>query len=336
MRTNLLLAFFSAVLTLVVVGGMLELRLRSEAAADRAAIMKRYRVIAPCMRKAAVPELIYERIPHACGANSIGFIDREHAVAKGDGVKRIVVIGDSVAEGRPEYSFSGDLQALLDEHFGTGAWEVIKFVVNGYSTEQELVLFREYGRRYAPDLILWSYVLNDPAHPVFHRGNADMGRFHHEPTSYLLHYVERSWFALRERIRRHWRDCPEEYHQLLHCAYRDEIVDNLRRIAAAGRESGVPLILVVHPVFQKEGWERYSLTDVHQRLSEAAKSSGLEVTDLLDDFRRYPVDELRTDESRIWYDPWHPNRKGHKVIARSLFSYVTAQPSTAKLFAPGS
>lgn len=336
MRTNQLLGFFSAALTLFAAGGALELWLRHDSAAYRGEVLKKHGGMTRCVRKAALPELIYERIPGACGANSMGFFDREHALAKKNGVKRIVVIGDSVAEGQPEYSFAPDLQMLLDERFGAGSWEVIKFAVSGYSTSQELVLFREYGLRYAPDLVVWSYVLNDPAHPVFHMANAQMGRFHYEPTSHFFHYVEGKLFALRERIRRKWRDCPEEYHRLMHCAYWDETVDNLSRIAALGRECGAPVILAVHPVFQRQGWENYSLTEVHRQLGKAAGSAGLEVADLLEDFSRYPVDQLRTTDNPNWYDPWHPNREGHKVIASSLLSYLTTQPSTAKLFDPGS
>ncbi len=53
-----------------------------------------------CTRAASDPGLIYEITPNACGFNSLGFADVEHAYAKPSTSYRIVVIGDSVAQGQ--------------------------------------------------------------------------------------------------------------------------------------------------------------------------------------------------------------------------------------------
>ena len=44
--------------------------------------------------------------------------------------------------------------------------EVILLACTGYSTSQELVLLRNETFQYQPDLVLWCYVLNDPADPL--------------------------------------------------------------------------------------------------------------------------------------------------------------------------
>lgn len=53
-----------------------------------------------CTRAADDPELIYTRIPSACDTNAHGFRDFDYSYSKEPGVFRIVVIGDSVAEGQ--------------------------------------------------------------------------------------------------------------------------------------------------------------------------------------------------------------------------------------------
>ena len=56
---------------------------------------------------------------------------------------------------------------------------------SGYSTSQELVILEDEAFQYNPDLVMWSYVLNDPAHPVYHNANGELGCFWYTPSILL-------------------------------------------------------------------------------------------------------------------------------------------------------
>lgn len=90
--------------------------------------------------------------------NSRGLRDREHNPAKPEGVRRIVVLGDSFMWGygvTNEEMFSSVLEAALP---GT---ETINLGVNGYSTVQELVRLETEGVRYTPDWAVVMFCWND-------------------------------------------------------------------------------------------------------------------------------------------------------------------------------
>jgi len=272
-----------------------------------------------CTTRSPNPRLIYTLVPGRCGANSRGYIDREHALKKGKGVFRIVVIGDSVAQGRfltLEQSFPKLLEKRLNNESDSLSYEVIVLARLGYSTSQELVLLEEEAFQYDPDLILWSYVLNDPAHPVYHNCNGELGTYYYRPSSYLLHFIAARLFALRERWK--GRDCEKEFHAYLHCVYWNQVASNLERIGRVCRQHGVPVVFVIHPVFQKiDDYSHYTLRPLHQRLAEAAARNGFTTVDLLGAFEPYKPDELRI-ERPDWYDPWHPNALGHEIIAEFI------------------
>ncbi|MEZ5503380.1 MAG: SGNH/GDSL hydrolase family protein [Halioglobus sp.] len=280
-----------------------------------------------CTMASPFPELIYTRVPGKCDTNSHGFRDTEHGYEKPDGVFRIVIIGDSVAEGQgvPLRDVFGkvlerQLHALTAE--GGRDVEVIILAQSGYSTSQELFLLEHAAFRYAPDLIVWSYVLNDPAHPVYHDSNGELGRYYFEPVLHTAHFVARKLFEISERIKS--IDCGREYHTLLHCAYWEEVQANIRTIAALSRQRQVPAIFVIFPVLEDgENFDHYSLAPVHARLAAAASAAGLPVVDELDAFRAYPPGSLSLPLAS-GHDPLHPNATGHRIAAQHLYDYIVA------------
>lgn len=299
-------------------GAELILRWRYEAVrdsiADRANLPRR------CAQ--SDPNLVYSYMPGQCGHNSEGYRDVEHPAEKLPGTRRVVVIGDSVAEAGGVEVFEGFASLLGKKLSRRGTpHEVVILARSGYGTEQQIRLLETEAFAYEPDLILWSYVLNDPADPVHHNASGDRGAYYYRPASYLLHTIEGGLFALRE----HWRavGCPSEYHARLHCMYRSEIEDSFHEIASIAGPRDVPLVVVLHPVFEKDReFASYSLRDVHTQVAMAATDAGLPVIDLVTAYSDHSRDELRQTQRADWFDPWHPSAKGHRVaateIARSL------------------
>lgn len=89
--------------------------------------------------------------------NQKGLRDREHSYKRTNNEKRILVLGDSFAWGfgvEEENRFS----ELLETSLGV---EVINAAVSGYSTDQELLWYREDGIKYETDLVVLVFCGND-------------------------------------------------------------------------------------------------------------------------------------------------------------------------------
>ena len=89
--------------------------------------------------------------------NENGLRDREHSYERHNNNERILILGDSFAWGygveEPE-RFS----QLLEESLGV---EVINAGVSGYSTDQELLWYRNEGIKYDTDLVILEMAGND-------------------------------------------------------------------------------------------------------------------------------------------------------------------------------
>lgn len=94
--------------------------------------------------------------------NSDGLRDRQHAMAKLPGTRRLMCLGDSTTYGfhlRPEQAYPQVLQTLLEAR-GSGV-EVFNVALPGWSARQELIAYRRICRRYDPDFVLVGICLND-------------------------------------------------------------------------------------------------------------------------------------------------------------------------------
>jgi lysophospholipase L1-like esterase len=322
MRRNLLLLLIALLVVLVPA----EFYLRVQAARDRAGIRGTMDERELCTEASPDKRLLYTYTPGECGANSRGFRDREHSAQKPKGTFRIALIGDSVAEGRdvdPDSAFGRVLERMLNAREDGRRYEVILLARIGYSTSQEIVLLENEAPRYDPDLILWSYCLNDPAHPVYHNANGALGRYYSRPTLQVVALAKA--FAFRVKQKLGGRGCPTEFHAFINCAFREDVLRDLHRIAATVRRGGVPVAFVVHPVFEdKPSFTDYSLTDVHAEIDAAALGAGFAVIDVLGAFLPFAPADLKI-ENEAYYDPWHLNTRGHRVTAAFVYERLVAE-----------
>ena len=97
---------------------------------------------------------IYER------TNSHGQRDRERTLQKADGVRRVLLLGDSVVEG---YGLgeSETISCQLEDIYGDGSTEVLNFGVSAYCTRAEVELLEVKGLRFDPDVVVLVFVEND-------------------------------------------------------------------------------------------------------------------------------------------------------------------------------
>ncbi len=96
--------------------------------------------------------------------NSRGMRGEEYSYEKSPGVFRILVLGDSFAEGytvNDEDLFSQLLQNQLNNLPHGLKYQVINAGTVGYSTDQELLFFETEGRKYLPDVVALLFYEND-------------------------------------------------------------------------------------------------------------------------------------------------------------------------------
>lgn len=264
--------------------------------------------------------------------NSIGFREREYALEKPPGVRRIVVLGDSFTFGTGvEFAdtFSKRLERRLNE--SGRPYQVINFGVSGYDTIRELATFREVAAAFKPDLVIVAYVLNDAdpevalASPRVVR--ADVGslltplHIFLKDHSLLYRYLAPSVGALLARFQlgypvgtTHEISRAYDEHSPGWVASRQALLD----IAAGAREIGADVLVVVFPMMVE--FSSYPLAHVHKTIIQFARSHGLAVLDLLPRFAGRDASELT-----VFLDG-HPNARAHAIFADGIFEYLSSHP----------
>lgn len=101
--------------------------------------------------------------------NSLGMHDTEHSLKKPPDTYRLLMLGDSfvqaiqVAETETSHQF---LETYLNENAPStlSGFEVISGAVGRWGTGQQLVYYREQGRRFQPDLVLLMFYIGNDFH----------------------------------------------------------------------------------------------------------------------------------------------------------------------------
>lgn len=264
-----------------------------------------------CTQPAKNPKLIYEGRENRCETNAQGFFDYDYSFEKPIGTKRIIVIGDSVALGQG-VAMGGAFPKLIEAALKDQQQrvQVITLAFTGYSTVQLLELLKNEAFRYSPDLVLWTHHLNDPAHPVFHDANGQLGRYYIDPPIYVWYGVKYLWFKTVEVLKKN--KCPRDYHTRIHCEFEGQMRDYFKEIALVATKRKVPTALFVLPV--RSRGRSYPLKGLHRNIEAMALESRLDI--IRSEGILLPNSPLRNPS--LWIDVWHPNGEGHRAIADYL------------------
>ena len=93
--------------------------------------------------------------------NSHGLRDVERQFEKKPGVKRIILLGDSVVEGINYVDDNETIARQLETQFAGQQTEVLNLGTAGYCTQAEVELLKMKGLRYRPDFVLHVFTPND-------------------------------------------------------------------------------------------------------------------------------------------------------------------------------
>jgi lysophospholipase L1-like esterase len=261
--------------------------------------------------------------------NSVGLRDEiEPDDKKSENVFRILNLGDSVTFGIGVHlkdTYAKKLEKLLNQK-GEGKlrYEVINAGVPGYRTCQEIVLLKEVGLKYQPDLILIGFILNDAKPlPELPKSILMFASFL-KSYSYLYTFVEFKMRHLRARIKKE-EDNPDAFPYLKNPKNPGwkQCKDALREFSNICRMNNIKMLLVLIPPYVSSNRENYPYYQLHQMIEEVCNEYNIPFLDLLD----VNVFAGVTPESiRISAIDTHPNSKGHQLIANCIYKYLIAHP----------
>jgi lysophospholipase L1-like esterase len=308
------------------------------------------------------PKIGYEPVPlvyagrelsfydYLGASNSLGFRDREHAVAKPAGVYRIVVLGDSIAAGlhveRNEDVFPPILERLLVQD-GLRA-EVINLAVSGYNTQQEVEMLREKGLQYHPDLVVVAYTMSSREHldgdilktlleAEQRQGGVSSARVSSWLVKSALYRFVRFRVLAAKRtpatataattvapdvagtVPAGAAASPAQHYLDLVSA--DTVAPYFEVLRDLARQHHFRVLIAVFPRFVRT-FSYYTFGRQHQFVADLAKANGFALVDLLVPFS----DCRRASAEPISSDNFHPSPYGHRCAAAAMARAVMALP----------
>ena len=258
--------------------------------------------------------------------NGAGFRDAEHAVQKPAGVKRILVLGDSVSEG---YGVeSPDVFArVLQSRLGDG-YEVINIAAGGLNTPQEIHLLEQVGAKYRPDVVVLNFVLNDvdfytrfdPAQTAAERGDSRISLLNVRIPPQVKRALKSSAviYFLNGRVQNlHGSVSDGDYYDKIWASEenRRKVTDGFARLAELRRVHHFETLVMIWPLITD--YRSYRFDAIHAWVAEQATKRDLAVIDLLGRFSTEPYRTLRLSAE----DSVHPNGRGHRLGAEAFLTW---------------
>jgi hypothetical protein len=186
------------------------------------------------------------------------------------------------------------------------------------NTVDEEGQLRTEGMAYGPDVCLLGFVLNDSedAEAAETRRVAEWAEEKRRTPGLLDHS------ALFRMIKMRLWATAENRRRIT--GYKSMYADDapgwiaarkaLKQMGALCRERGVPLVVVIFPLFGNPLDDRYPFPEIHAKVSQAAAEAGAKVLDLLPVYRGLRWDILVVDG----VDDEHPNEIAHRIAASAI------------------
>jgi lysophospholipase L1-like esterase len=280
-------------------------------------------------------ELGYRLNPNKrAGINNLSVRHGDIVSPKPEGLYRIVVLGDSIPWAEP--GFVNYLEEMLSKERDV---EVINAGVPGYTAYQELLFFKRYLQQTEPDLVIWTYCLNDN-HKFLHRFDerakmlwTDEALESLKTSSLLDKLVSRSYILseLKLRIlgaqkqqqvcRFRWECVPD-----FNIAWKDEpwaqyeaYLDEMKRLT---QQMHSELAIVVFP-YEPQLEEFDSVQDTEyvvkpqRKISSLCQKYDVPCLDLIPDFQKKKGDLIK-----LFRDGIHLTKEGHQLTAGLISTFL--------------
>jgi len=255
--------------------------------------------------------------------NHLGFRDVEHAVRPTPGTRRLLVIGDSFAEGagipRLEDRFGEQLGGRLAHATGE-RWEVITASHPDYNTLQELAILQSVPP-YRPDVVVLVYVFNDIdyIHPVTPRSvlaeapRNILQRLHPVRVLFKNSYLFQAAYVRARLVSLSDAAAEDPYGDTV--AVRRHLADLARFVVLAKRTGGVVGIVPFDHTVAADTVNRHR----YERFAGRALAAGLPVWPIGQAFEGWRLSQLIVNALDA-----HPNELANRLAAEAAQPQVLA------------
>ncbi|MFP4083228.1 MAG: SGNH/GDSL hydrolase family protein [Candidatus Aminicenantes bacterium] len=244
--------------------------------------------------------------------NRYGFRDYDYASPdKEEGVNRVAFIGDSVTLG-----LWVDFDEIFVKRFEVKAnklsqdqkIQALNFSVDGYNTLQIHEMLKARVLPFSPDQVVYVMCLNDFD---LHEAAASKIYYFRKPKSFFLKRI-------KELFHRTERPEKEDYYFFHYHRNKMKAFTKILEMRNMLNPPQIDFLVVIMPIFDfGEGFANYPYTKIHAEIKNFLSKREVRVFDLLEVF-----EEKIENPCDYAYDVWHPNPKGHRLMARALLEPV--------------
>ena len=263
--------------------------------------------------------------------NSLGFVDRDHAVEKREGVKRIAFLGDSFTQAihfPPSKKFTG----LIEEKLSSpGNVEVLNFGFGGTGTLEQNKYLESVALGYDLDVVVLVFFTNDV------QDNEGYSRIQGDPfrawrrelstSSLFYRLLHKSLVLLIDSASNRPPAFSQSYSASGGEGAWNATSDALKKTQKLSSSSGARFLLAYLPAQyevhrealiefnEKYPGEAFDFAYPSKRLRDFSASEGIEFLDLSPFLRDY---SQRTGEYLYFKQDGHLNAAGHAAVAEAL------------------
>ena len=286
--------------------------------------------------------------------NSLGFHDSNHTFLNKADNYRILIIGDSQVEAvqveLPKTFFKILERKLNNEGFHV---EVISLGKSGYGPKEALDLYKDIGRRFDPDLVIWSFTFNNDITDSYPEFQKMVHERKVNNISRIPDFLESSKIATFLYTRR-WKQESNSLSVLRDTVLGDEFsyinkisnwdnlvflkrwpsvieqpwksfekyyVDLIEEIHNDGKEIITISTSGAYPdyLLRTNGNLDWDFDKPNQLVGEISEENSVKFLSME---AQYELFRKRTGEKIIFNNDGHLNEAGHKLVAETLFSEV--------------
>lgn len=269
--------------------------------------------------------------------NRHGFRDIERRIEKPQGVKRVIVLGDSVVAGAGLRNLDDTISRQLEERVKDRDVEVLNFGISGYCTLAEVELFRTRGLAFKPDLVVLVFVSNDyiGSHSLLMRWvRYDRPQF--ADSLFLASHLFR-WTTLRTNLFHFREEFTERDRISEHAAVvgPNNVEQGFKLLFDLQREFGFEVVIATWPQFTDKAiyYDTNQYLDNSRnvlRVEELSRQQGFQVVRLDKAFEEHLKKSRRGSRFRRPSPKWsytigdgtHPSKDGARVASEALEAVI--------------
>ncbi|MCB0406054.1 MAG: hypothetical protein KDD51_14830 [Bdellovibrionales bacterium] len=279
-----------------------------------------------------LPGLKFKSGPVTVSYNSNGFRDREHTRFKPNGIKRAVVLGDSIQEWAPlrsEALLTSQLEKRLPGH-----WEAINLSMAGLNLDQKLHILETEGIAFGPDLVVLNMSLRDMGGPSalqpslkwlatktsnFSRLGASVGL---QLKLFLRSFaISELGVLVVERIRSTTGSPDTSFESIWKKeGVLEKLKSGLCRFRTSAKSIGASPIAVIWPVMTD--FTNYPYEPIHEMVRLASNQCGLVLLDLLPVFKAAGLQAIQFNR----LDAMHGSALSHELASRAIEAKLRENP----------